>query len=158
MNLKTDTTKHFSYLGKDDAGRMRLFSYKDDLFTFNLSPILGYSYGKMMDCAIIIFGTVCIFTATFLMLLVLVLILGIIQKMGKELISAKVLPRLQASVQGGMELIFNTVKAKLQLQLVGVGKFCSWERFLEWGYGESGKLVLSQKPHPFHLLDWMCSL
>ncbi|MCF6271072.1 MAG: capsule assembly Wzi family protein [Melioribacteraceae bacterium] len=38
-------TSHVSF-GYDSYNRIRLFSYEDSLFAINLSPILGYSYGK----------------------------------------------------------------------------------------------------------------
>jgi hypothetical protein len=34
--------------GKDPARRTRLFSYADDLFTLNVSPIFGYKIGSRM--------------------------------------------------------------------------------------------------------------
>lgn len=36
----------YSYLGKDAAGRYRLFSYRSDLFDLNLSPIYGLVNGR----------------------------------------------------------------------------------------------------------------
>ena len=40
------STSPFTFVGKDLYNRIRLFSYDDSLFAINLSPILGYSYGK----------------------------------------------------------------------------------------------------------------
>ncbi|VAX18709.1 hypothetical protein MNBD_IGNAVI01-1790 [hydrothermal vent metagenome] len=44
-SAKVGLTSHV-FFGKDPYGRIRLFSYEDSLFAVNLSPILGYSYGK----------------------------------------------------------------------------------------------------------------
>src|ERR1035437_10090599 len=35
-----------NYLGNDQFGRLRLFSYSDSLFKLNISPILGMELGK----------------------------------------------------------------------------------------------------------------
>ena len=37
---------HFTFAGSDPYNRIRLFSYEDSLFAVNLSPILGYSFGR----------------------------------------------------------------------------------------------------------------
>jgi len=42
----TDVHSFMNYLGNDQFGRLRLFSYSDSLFKLNISPILGLSLGK----------------------------------------------------------------------------------------------------------------
>jgi len=39
--------KPFTYVGKDNYDRYRLFSYEDDFFKLNISPILGFEYGSL---------------------------------------------------------------------------------------------------------------
>lgn len=46
FNLESDSVSKTTLFGKDSYNRIRLFSYEDSLFAINLSPILGYSYGK----------------------------------------------------------------------------------------------------------------
>ena len=46
LNGETIAKEELSYVGKDHAGRWRLFSYRDQNFSLNLSPIYGQQNGK----------------------------------------------------------------------------------------------------------------
>ncbi len=46
LNGETIANEELSYVGKDAAGRWRLFSYRDKYFSLNLSPIYGQQIGK----------------------------------------------------------------------------------------------------------------
>lgn len=46
LNTVEITDEDFSYLGKDVAGRWRALSYRDDHFAINFSPIYGVRYGQ----------------------------------------------------------------------------------------------------------------
>jgi hypothetical protein len=44
-NVKTDTT-NLTFAGKDEGGRLRLFGFRNNLFSINVSPILGVNIGS----------------------------------------------------------------------------------------------------------------
>jgi hypothetical protein len=46
-NKKLENNSYTTVLGKDSFDRYRLFSYSDSLFKINLSPVLGYETGKL---------------------------------------------------------------------------------------------------------------
>ncbi|MBK6913429.1 MAG: hypothetical protein IPH11_07115 [Ignavibacteriales bacterium] len=156
LNLKTDTTKHFSYLGKDDAGRMRLFSYKDDLFTFNLSPILGYSYGKNDGLRNNHFWNGVYFYGYVSDAIGFSFDFRDNSENGKGVdFSKSFTPVTGISSRGhGTNIQYSEGKTTIATGW-SWGSFAVGKDFLEWGYGESGKLVLSQKApsFPFIRLD-----
>jgi hypothetical protein len=156
LNLKTDTTKHLSYLGKDNAGRMRLFSYKDDLFTFNLSPILGYSYGKNDGLRNNHFWNGVYFYGYISDAVGFSFDFRDNSENGKGVdFSKSFTPVTGISSRGhGTNIQYSEGRTTIATDW-SWGSFAVGKDFLEWGYGESGKLVLSQKApsFPFIRLD-----
>lgn len=156
LNLETDTTKHFSYLGKDDAGRMRLFSYKDDLLTFNLSPILGYSYGKNDGLRNNHFWNGVYFYGYVSNAIGFSFDFRDNSENGKGVdFSKSFTPVTGISSRGhGTNIQYSEGRTTLATDW-SWGSFAVGKDFLDWGYGESGKLVLSQKApsFPFIRLD-----
>jgi len=156
LNLKTDTTMHLSYFGKDDAGRMRLFSYKDDLFTFNLSPILGYSYGKNDGLRNNHFWNGVYFYGYLSNAIGFSFDFRDNSENGKGVdFSKSFTPVTGISSRGhGTNIQYSEGRTTIATDW-GWGSFAVGKDFIEWGYGESGKLVLSQKApsFPFIRLD-----
>lgn len=161
-NQKIETEK-VSSINKDQFGRYRLFSYRDNLFTFNLSPILGAEissrdnqrlihiwngisfYGYLADN--IGFGFRFIDNT----------------EKGNTIDKWRTFtPKTGFHVRND-ETIFGFPPDKIEYSEVNTnigidwswGSFSAGKDFLEWGYGESGLIVLSQKApsFPFIRLD-----
>lgn len=161
-NVKVENEK-VSGINKDQFGRYRLFSYRDNLFTFNLSPVLGaeissrdneslihiwngvYFYGYLSDNIGFNFRFI-----------------DNTEKGNKIDKWRTFTPKTGFHVRNN-ETIFGFPPDKIEYSEVNTnigidwswGKFSVGKDFLEWGYGESGLLVLSQKApsFPFIRLD-----
>lgn len=150
LNMERDTAKHFSYLGKDDAGRLRLFSYKDDLFTFNLSPILGYSYGKNDGLRNNHFWNGVYFYGYISEAVGFSFDFRDNSETGKGVDLSKSFTPVTGIVarRPHESLQYSEGKTTIATDW-SWGSFAVGKDFLEWGYGKSGKLVLSQKAPSF---------
>ena len=155
--------KHMSYFSKDVAGRYRLFSYTDNLFKLNVSPIYGYEtginkgkrvshfwsgvslYGYVTDAIGFSFnyrdnnetGETIDKTKNFTP------VTGVNNRTDANVYQYR-------SDKSEYSEIRTMISANWDWGSVSVGK-----DFLGWGYGEGGEIVLSQKApsFPFVRLD-----
>lgn len=149
--------------GKDRAGRLRLFSYTDDLFTLNVSPIFGYKIGSREEAKLTHFWNG-IYTYGYL-----TDHLGVSfdfrdnNESGTTIDKFKRFTPVTGTNERSDANIVNYSPNKIEYSEVKTVIAVNWKwgsaaigkEFLEWGYGESGKLVLSQKApsFPFIRLD-----
>lgn len=149
--------------GRDRAGRMRLFSYTDELFSLNLSPIFGYKIGSRDDAKLTHFWNG-IYTFGYLTDHV-----GVSFDFRDNNESGTTIDKFKSftPVTGTNErndlLIFPYSPNKVEYSEAKTVISGNWKwgtasigkDFIEWGYGENGKLVLSQKApsFPFIRLD-----
>ncbi|GAB4286761.1 MAG: hypothetical protein Kow0098_02380 [Ignavibacteriaceae bacterium] len=148
--LPDDLHKLFTGVGKDPAGRYRLFAYSDDLFRVNLSPILGYSYGKRDGLrnnhlwnGLYFYGYIgdqIGFSFDF----------RDNNETGKGIDPFKLFtPETGVNFRGKPNSIdYSEAKATISTNW-SWGSFTIGKDFLEWGYGKSGLIVLSQKAPSF---------
>lgn len=168
-NIQTDSTR-FTFISKDDGDRLRIFRFKNNLFTINVSPILGIEIGTR-DSEKLTHIWNGIYTY------------GYIDKYlgfsfdfrdntenGNTIdkhksftpitgVDARTDENIVAYSHNKME--YSEVKAVLATDW-SWGSFAVGKDFLEWGYGESGLLVLSQKPPSYGFIrldikpaDWL---
>jgi Capsule assembly protein Wzi len=146
-----------NYLGNDQFGRLRLFSYSDSLFKLNISPILGMSLGKNAGSK---------YTHTWSGI-------GLYGYIGNRIgFSFNYRDNSETGATVDMTKQFTPVTGVIiarsspdNIQYSEthaiIATDWSWgeasigKDFMEWGYGESGKLVLSDKApsFPFIRLD-----
>jgi hypothetical protein len=161
-NVEIDSAQ-LTLIGFDEGDRFRLFSYQDNLFSINLSPILGYKIGSRDSEKLTHFWNG-IYTYGYIDKY-----LGFsfdfrdnaengntIDKL-KEFTSVtgvEAKSSLTAPLYSQDKMEYSEVKAVLTTDW-SWGSFAVGKDFLEWGYGESGLLVLSQKPpsYGFFRLD-----
>jgi hypothetical protein len=153
-----------NYLGNDQFGRLRLFSYSDTLFKLNISPILGISLGKNAGSK---------YTHTWSGI-------GLYGYIGNNIgfsFNYRDNSETGATIDKTKQFTPSTgvIIAKSSLDNIQYseshailatdwswGEFSVGKDFMEWGYGESGKLVLSDKAPSFpfirldlHLTGWL---
>src|SRR5664280_2328637 len=158
------TPAYIDFLGRDVFGRLRLFSYSDSLFKLNISPILGLSLGKNAGSK---------YTHTWSGI-------GLYGYIGNSI-------GFSFNYRDNSETGATVDMTKQFTQVTGViiaksspdniqyseahaiiatdwswGEVSIGKDFMEWGYGESGKLVLSDKAPSFpfirldlHLTNWL---
>lgn len=159
---ETNST-HLNSFSKDPAGRWRIFSYNDDLFKMNLSLILGYEIGSLDEEKRTHLWNG-LYTS------------GYISdnigfsfdfrdntEEGKTIDKSKHFSPVTGINGRSSSNILDYPNDKLEYsETKGViatnwswGSFAVGKEFFEWGYGESGLLVLSQKTpsFPFIRLD-----
>ena len=155
-NVNVDSSE-VNMLGYDEGNRLRLFSYRDSFFTLNLSPILGlkigsrdseklthiwngiYTYGYIDDYLSFSFDFRDNSES------------GITIDKRKDFtpvtgVEAK--SSLTAANYSLNKMEYSEVKAVIATDW-NWGSFAVGKDFMEWGYGESGLLVLSQKSPSF---------
>ncbi|MBN2571475.1 MAG: hypothetical protein JXA68_05055 [Ignavibacteriales bacterium] len=147
----------FNYFGKDKYDRIRLLTYSDDLFKINISPILGYEYGSLKGESYLhrwnglrfygYLGTNIGFSFEF----------RDNMEKGENLDWEKDLTRETGVIRypkSSNSFEYNEVRTNLSYNW-NWGEISIGKDFMEWGYGESGKLVLSNKApsFPFIRLD-----
>lgn len=155
-NVNVDSSE-VNILGYDEGNRLRLFSYRDSFFTLNLSPILGlkigsrdseklthiwngiYTYGYIVDYLSFSFDFRDNSES------------GITIDKRKDFtpvtgVEAK--SSLTAANYSLNKMEYSEVKAVIATDW-NWGSFAVGKDFMEWGYGESGLLVLSQKSPSF---------
>jgi hypothetical protein len=166
----TGDSLDISFLSYDKAERLRLFSFNSDLFKLNVSPILGLKIGSRDSEKLTHFWNG-IYTYGYLNDY-----LGFSFDFRDNSESGKTIDKLkQFTPVTGVEakssvtvpnyspnkMEYSEVKAVIATDWdwgsIAVGK-----DFMEWGYGESGLLVLSQKAPSFgfirldiHPVDWL---
>jgi hypothetical protein len=149
--------------GKDPAGRTRLFSYADDLFTLNVSPIFGYKIGSRDEAKLTHFWNG-IYTYGYLTDHI-----GVSfdfrdnNESGTTIDKFKRFTPVTGTNERSDANVLNYSPNKIEYSEAKTVIAANWKwgsaaigkEFLEWGYGESGKLVLSQKApsFPFIRLD-----
>ena len=152
-----ESKSFFNYLGNDQYGRLRLFSYSDSLFKLNASPIFGMEVGKSAGSK---------YSHTWSGV-------GLNGYVGKNLgfsfnyrdnsESGKTIDRTkQFTPVTGVIIAKQTLNSMEYSEAHSIlatdwswGELSAGQDFMEWGYGESGKLVLSDKApsFPFIRLD-----
>ncbi len=155
-NVNVDSSE-VNILGYDEGNRLRLFSYRDSFFTLNLSPILGlkigsrdseklthiwngiYTYGYIDDYLSFSFD----FRDN--------------SEQGNTIDKRKdFTPITGVEAKSSLTAVnyslnkmeYSEVKAVIATDW-SWGSFAVGKDFMEWGYGESGLLVLSQKSPSF---------
>lgn len=155
--------KHMSYLAKDISGRYRLFSYGDNLFKLNVSPVLGYetgvNKGKRVNHlwnGVSLYGYVTDaigFSFNF----------RDNTETGETIDKTKSFSPVTGVNARTSDNIYQYSTNKAEYSEVRTMITANWKwgsvsagkDFLEWGHGEGGKIVLSQKApsFPFVRLD-----
>lgn len=159
-----------SFLENDPGSRLRLFSFSDKLFTLNVSPILGFKYGYRDNenlthlwNGISTYGYIGNF-------------IGFSfdfrdnTEKGLTLDKKKIFTSVTGVDARTNENTVNYPDDKMEYSEVKAiistdwdwGSFSVGKDFFEWGYGESGLLVLSQKSPSFGFIrldlkpaDWL---
>lgn len=144
-------------LGKDPSERLRLFSYQDNLFKVNVSPVLGYEKGSVDSksyshqwSGLYFYGYLTDY-------------LGFSFDYRDNSETGVNLDRTKAFTPTTGITVAKASTDEIQYSEVRTSLSYNWswgsltlaKDYLEWGYGESGKLVLSQKApsYPFIRLD-----
>lgn len=166
----TSDSSEISFLKKDKSNRLRLFSFNSDFFKLNVSPILGLKIGSCDSEKLTHFWNG-IYTYGYIDDYI-----GFSFDFRDNSESGKTIDKLkQFTPVTGVEakssittplfsldkMEYSEIKAVIATDWdwgsVAVGK-----DFMEWGYGESGLLVLSQKAPSFgfirldiHPIDWL---
>lgn len=163
VNKEDIDEKNLTIAGRDDAERMRLFSYSDNLFTLNISPILGLKIGSRDDARLRhMWNGVSVYGY-------LTDHIGVSFDFRDNTESGKTIDKLKhftpatgiVAKSDAIVLSYSPDKIEYSEAKAVIAANWSWgsaaigSDFLEWGYGESGKLVLSQKApsFPFIRLD-----
>jgi hypothetical protein len=155
--------EQISIVEKDSAGRIRLFSYSDNLFNLNVSPILGYKIGSRDASKLTHFWNG-------------IYVYGYLTdnigvsfdfrdntESGATLDKTKRFSPVTGTNERSDRTVVNYSPNKLEYSEAKTVISANWDwgtvslgkEFFEWGYGEGGKLVLSQKSpsFPFIRLD-----
>ena len=168
-NIKIDSSQ-ITIAGYDAGDRLRLFSYRNNFFSLNLSPILGYKAGSLDDEKLTHFWNG-LYTY------------GYIDKYIGYSFDFRDNTETGNTIDKTKEFTPVTgVEAKSSLTAPNYaldkmeysesravlatdwswGSFAVGKDFLEWGYSESGLLVLSQKPPSYGFIrldvkpvDWL---
>lgn len=168
-NTKVDKEK-ISGISKDLFGRYRLFSYRDNLFSFNLSPIIGAEIGSRDNERLIhIWNGISFYGYLSDNIGFNFRFIDNTEK-GNTIDKWRTFtPRTGFHVRND-QTIFEFPPDKIEYSEVNTnigvdwswGKFSVGKDFMEWGYGESGLLVLSQKAPSFPFIrfdvnpvDWL---
>ncbi|MFZ1519606.1 MAG: hypothetical protein WAU11_12555 [Ignavibacteriaceae bacterium] len=168
-NVNVDSSE-VNILGYDEGNRLRLFSYRDSFFTLNLSPILGLKIGSR-DSEKLTHIWNGIFTYGYIDDY-----LGFSFDFRDNSESGKTIDkRKDFTPTTGVEAKSSITAANYSLNKMEYsevktviatdwswGSFAVGKDFMEWGYGESGLLVLSQKAPSFGFIrldikpvDWL---
>ena len=145
----------FTYVGKDNYDRYHLFSYEDDFFKLNISPILGFEYGLIDNKKATHFWNG-------------VSLYGYVgdnigfsfdfrdnRESGDNIDRTDGITQKPA-VTGIKNVNPNTIEYSKVNANVSIdwkwGSFAVGKEFIEWGYGDNGLIVMSQKAPSFPLL------
>lgn len=158
-----ETEEQFGYFGKDYGGRYRLLWYKDDLFTLNLSPIYGGKFGlrdgekyTYFWNGVYLYGYISDFLGYSFDFRDNV-------ENGTTINKKKDFTPLTGTNERNSRKNLNYPDDQVEYSEVTTSISAGWnwgsasigKEFFEWGYGNSGLLVLSQKApsFPFIRLD-----
>ena len=170
LNDSKQDSSQITIVGYDEGNRLRLFSYRDDLFSINLSPILGIKIGSRDSEKLTHFWNG-IYTY------------GYIDKyvgfsfdfrdnleQGNTIDKHKDFTPITGVDARTDENIVDYSATKMEYSGLNAvlatdwswGSFSFGKDFHEWGYAESGLLVLSQKPPSYGFIrldikpvDWL---
>lgn len=152
-----DSTNRSNFFGKDSYGRYRFYSYSDELFKVNVSPIFGYEIGKIENSKATHFWNGIRFEGYLSDFIGFNFNFRDNNETGENIDRSK----LFSSETGVVKV--KTQNNSIEYSEVRTNISVDWKwgsaiigkDFLEWGYGESGKLVLSNKApsFPFIRLD-----
>lgn len=163
VQKKEIESSSLSYLGKDQYGRIRAFSYRDNLFSLNVSPIAGGTFGSRDEksyrhrwSGLYFYGNLSWLGFSF--------DFRDNNEVGETIDIAKSFtPVTGTHTRFPKPNSIEYAEAKTVLGLDwSWGSFSFGRDFMEWGYGKSGLLVLSQKAPSFPFLrldiqpvDWL---
>lgn len=157
INDKKGSSKRGSIFGKDHYGRYRLYSYSDNLFKLNLSPILGYERGTIDGANASHFWNGLRFEGY------LSDFIGFNFSFRDNKETGATIDRTKLFTNETGVVTSRTFNNSIEYSEVRTNVAVDWnwgsvvlgKDILEWGYGESGKLVLSNKApsFPFIRLD-----
>lgn len=155
--------KHLSYLSKDIAGRYRLFSYGDNLLKLNVSPVLGYETGVNQSKRVSHLWNGISFYGYLSDAIGFSFNFRDNNESGETIDKFKSFTPVTGVNARTDANIYNYSPNKAEYSEVRTmitarwdwGSISAGKDFLDWGYGESGKIVLSQKApsFPFVRLD-----
>lgn len=149
--------KNITLLNRDPNGRLRLFSYSDNLFKINVSPNFGFQIGARNDETISHFWSGLSFYGYLTDQIGFSFGYRDNHESGKTVDAEKkftpetgIIPISKKENSIDYSEIYTSISFNWSW-----GNFTAGKDFLEWGYGESGKLVLSNKApsFPFIRLD-----
>ena len=157
QNSQLDTASSVTIIGKDPYGRYRLFSYSDNLFKLNVSPVLGYEMGTRDGAkyshrwnGLYMYGY-------------LGENIGYSFSFRDNSEDGTTIDKIKNFTPQTGIIIAKTDANNIQYSEVNVNIAYNWswgdlsigKDFLNWGYGQSGLLVLSDKApsFPFIRLD-----
>ncbi len=153
---KSSETENLNYLGNDDYGRLRLFSYQDNTFSLIVSPIFGATFGSKDNSSlrhiwngIYFYGNLSWLGFSF--------DFRDNNEVGDKIDKLKLFTPVTGTNTRFLEQ--NSIEYSEAKTVLGLdwswGTFSLGRDFMEWGYGKSGLLVLSQKApsFPFFRLD-----
>lgn len=143
--------------GRDDWGRTRLFSYYDDLFSLNVSPVLGYKIGSRDNAKLTHFWNGISAYGYLTDHIGISFDFRDNNESGTTIDKFKSFTPVTGTNERSNANVVNYSPDKVEYSevktVVGVnwawGSAAIGKEFFEWGYGESGKLVLSQKSPSF---------
>jgi hypothetical protein len=162
--------KYSDFFGKDPAGRWRVFSYGDNNFKMNLSPILGYELGSIDNSkATHLWNGV--YTSGYITNAV-----GFSfdfrdnTEVGDKIDKTKRFTPVTGINERSSENVVDYPEDKIEYSEAKAviatdwswGSFAVGKDFMEWGYAQNGLIVLSQKAPSFpfirldvYPLDWL---
>ena len=155
--ITENNSNKLHFLEKDEEGRFRLFSYGDNLFKVNADPILGYQVGTRDSKVLNHYWSGFSFYGYLSDYIGFSFDYRDNHEWGKSMDSTKkftpetgIVPTQKLANTLDYSEIHTTISVDWKW-----GEFTAGKDFLEWGYGESGKLVLSNKApsFPFIRLD-----
>jgi len=154
---KNDSTKRSTFFGKDFYGRYRLYSYSDNLFKVNVSPILGYETGTIGGEKATHVWNGLRFEGYLSDFIGFNFSFRDNKETGDNIDRTKLFTDETGVVTSRIQrnsIEYSEVRTNVSVDW-DWGSATIGKDFIEWGYGESGKLVLSNKApsYPFIRLD-----
>lgn len=163
IQQKSNESSSLNYLGKDEYGRLRLFSYRDNIFSLNASPVAGATFGSRDGKSfrhtwngIYFYGNLSWLGFSF--------DFRDNSEVGETIDKFKTFTPVTGTHTRFPKV--NSIEYAEAKTVLGLdwswGSFSFGRDFMEWGYGKSGLIVLSQKAPSFPFLrldiypvDWL---
>lgn len=155
--VNNNSTKRSNFFGKDYYDRYRLYSYSDNLFKVNVSPILGYETGTIDGSKSTHFWNGLRFEGYLSDFIGFNFSFRDNKETGDNIDRTKLFTNETGVVTSRVQknsIEYSEVRTNISVDW-DWGSATVGKDFIEWGYGESGKLVLSNKApsFPFIRLD-----